>query len=403
MPSRYEETRSGEGFFFVLYFGLAGMAWFSHAVEFDWKFKGYFVAGIAAPFLWCAVTALRDKRTTWARELRYWVALPIGGWSMQMLLWPIALPLHLLLSGQSFRQCYEFQRAIELHDMHGDAGMRHDTADQCAASDVRKIDWSCDDTVAAAAALGQTVTAATATACRTGVVAASITAAGTTAFAQTKPAVTLSANIADHYVVKPGREVHDRPVVQTSLTFDLGRGFSLDVWGSTDFGLNRNSGREIDWTVFWSGKSARVGVTYFDLNPLVSRAGTDIVNPFVSYSRPKPWHSHTIAPYIYLDGMFPTKQTGRDLGAFLSGGVRDNWRLTGKLGLRQEASALYDTGFFRKPAGVFANYRAALDIRATPRLTITPLSLRVIGPIIGARDRKLQAVFGGGLTYAWGN
>ena len=23
MPSRYEETRSGEGFFFVLYFGLA--------------------------------------------------------------------------------------------------------------------------------------------------------------------------------------------------------------------------------------------------------------------------------------------------------------------------------------------------------------------------------------------
>ncbi|MGC9599605.1 MAG: hypothetical protein ABSE18_04440 [Minisyncoccia bacterium] len=358
------------------------------------------MVGYVAFVMW--IGPRRDPETTMFREFAYF-------WRNAGLLkltgWPAFL-LGDLISPQSERGVFISMTASGLrrksHTIHAN------TAYEIGCDDARRFDGHCDSVALAANRISDTAVDLSAAACRTTALTAALAGATNAALAQTPGGTTVvvTTKFLNGYDRKNDNMVHDGPVVQSDVLVTFGNGAFFDLWGSTGLDFRPNGGREIDWTVGWGGKHISAGLTYFDLAPLFSRGGNgDMFFPFFETRKKYSFRDshHALTPFFIAEGVILTKGTSRNSGAFISGGLRHRWTISKRVAFGEEWKTLLDTGVFRRNRGLVPSWSASLDVKLGKRITLTPASVRLIGPGPWIHDqRKFHAVLGFGMSTRFG-
>lgn len=208
------------------------------------------------------------------------------------------------------------------------------------------------------------------------------------------------------YLVNKGVLVHDKPVLQTGLTYAAGGGFFLDLWHSSGLdgtSLSSDFGDETDYTVWWSGKveslDLQVGLAYFDLFPLFSTKN-DILQPYGEVTRSFALTtSHTVSPYIRVEVGIPMRDGVPRRGAHAYFGTRHDWHALPFLAINHRGWLLYDTGAYGFDNGVLYGYRLDTNWAITKALTVSVPSVKFTGPLAGIHDRrKHEGIVGVGFS-----
>lgn len=217
---------------------------------------------------------------------------------------------------------------------------------------------------------------------------------------------TLYTDIWSKYLVNKGVLAHDKPVLQTGLTYAAGKGFFLDLWHSAGLdgtSLSSDFGDETDYTIWWSGKAGNLsmdfGLAYFDLFPLFS-GKNDILQPFGEAGKSlRVSQNHTLTPYLRFEAGIPMKNGTPRRGAHVYLGTKHAWGARSFLGINQRFWFLYDTGAYGFDNGVLYGYRFDIRWAVTKSLTFNAPEIKFTGPLSGVHDRrKHEGIIGVGLA-----
>ena len=117
------------------------------------------------------------------------------------------------------------------------------------------------------------------------------------------------------YVTPGGLVLHDKPVVQSDVSFThQATGLYAGFWhsaGLDDDDLQSNSGDEMDWYLGWSRKTDMVdfdvSLTYID-NVDFFESRKDVLRPRAKLSKSfKLGDSHVLTPYFGVTDFFPVR------------------------------------------------------------------------------------------------
>lgn len=214
------------------------------------------------------------------------------------------------------------------------------------------------------------------------------------AFAQVT--LDVSPSFKSQYVVSPGIVVHNEPVAQTDLLLSLPLGFSVDLWGSTDFHGDANGGREIDYGLGWANKLLSVWVYYYDLSGLFSQKKFgDIVAASGEIGKSLPISGQqSVRPFAKFEYNHATKDPGDNSGTLTHVGLGHSWNISQKMAIGHNARLLYDSSIFGSDKGIMFSYGFAASYQLTRAITVRPVTLKITAPVAGIHDRGFEPVLG---------
>ncbi len=198
---------------------------------------------------------------------------------------------------------------------------------------------------------------------------ATLTAATTADTHEVK--LSISTNTFSDYILKHGIVAHDEPVVQSSINVSLPHGFYAELWGSSGFNHEKNFGKEVDYTVGWTGKHVKVGVSYYDLNELFNGSQNNIITPFFDVQWKRRIGEHqTLAPFFHSDYIHVTRDSGSNSGKYVLAGVRHEWRPTARLTISEKGWLSWNRGPFGHDSGFAGRYEVGLGVNLNRNTTL---------------------------------
>lgn len=213
-----------------------------------------------------------------------------------------------------------------------------------------------------------------------------------------RPAFSAAGGVVSMKVTGNGTIVHDGPVAwaDANVGYD---GWSLDFWASRSLSGSQGSD-ENDLTVSKSWKagawSPTASLAYYDIQPLGTLKGGDIVSPILQADR-SIGHGLTLsakAEAYVLTGAKP-RVDGYDASLGLKGSHSFN-----RADVAQSVSAVYADGPFGQKAGLSLRYDGSAAVPLAERLKAI-LSVKAFAPLIGARDRRPNVAVGFGLAASF--
>lgn len=213
-----------------------------------------------------------------------------------------------------------------------------------------------------------------------------------------KPAFSLSGGIMSQKVIINGSLVHKGAVRWFDANVSY-RDWNIDYWGSRALSGDRGSD-ENDYTVSrtWThgSRTVAVGLAFFDIRPLGSRAGGDMLSPFVAVNRSV---GHGVAVFgnaeVYVLTGGPSGRNGYDVSV----GVKYSHPI-GKVAVDLAQSAVYADGPFGAERGVLLRSDVSATIPLVGHLKGL-VSAKVLVPFLGMRDRRPTATANLGVAYAF--
>lgn len=224
--------------------------------------------------------------------------------------------------------------------------------------------------------------------------------------ASAEPSGSLSSTTAAKYVGGAGTNFYNAPVQQTDLFIILPHGFYVDFWNSLPINGKDNFGKEVDWTIGWSGKIAEsglkadIGISYYDFIGLFESSG-DAINPYAKITKEFSVvaKDQTLAVYVKIETPFAASGNSPKSGVRTYLGFIHAWQMSKNASVFQEAYAVYDNGAYGKDGGIIGAYKACANMALSQRFSLG-ISLVATSPLASMRDgRKTQVVPAVGVTY----
>jgi len=213
---------------------------------------------------------------------------------------------------------------------------------------------------------------------------------------------TASTRTLTKYAAINGFMLHDGTVQQTDFFAQHVSGVYADTWVSLPWNGKNNMGKEIDWTIGWSGSvfgsglTADIGISYFDYINLFESA-SDVINPYAKISYDIALNKeHSLTPYIKIEDPLPIKDGIN--GMYLTAGIKHTWTMSEKISFTQDLYALRDSGAYGLEKGFIAKYNLCISLKVAPSASIDT-SLSVFAPLSRFTDRKNEFIPGMGFTW----
>ena len=230
----------------------------------------------------------------------------------------------------------------------------------------------------------------------TALVAAIIMVLPVTANAQ----ISVSMDLFNKYVVDPGFIAHDDQVVQADIFVVLPKGFSIDFWGSSGADFKPNFGREIDFTMGWSGKFVGCGLSFFDLHNVFSHKTADIVQPYVEVRSTFSNGNHSFNPFIKADYNLATRDQSKNSASDVMVGIKHGWQINQTFSVSQKFRLLYNDGLFGSKSGFITRWDIGMSARVTRQVNLN-LSVRNSIPSGSLTDRQKATAVGVGISSSF--
>lgn len=209
----------------------------------------------------------------------------------------------------------------------------------------------------------------------------------------------VSTKLLAEYVSPVGFVFYDKPIQQAELFVALPNGFYADLWVSMPLNGKNNFGKEVDYTLGWSGDLAgtglrlNAGVSYYDCINLFSSKG-DVINPYAKLSKTVVIDdSQSITPFVKIELPFAVHNDFQ-IGSRAYLGASHSWKVT------ERASFLTDVYVVRDGnKGFVGSLTETVSWKIAKKIT-AGASFTVSQPISRFLDgRKTQVVPAVGLTF----
>lgn len=149
------------------------------------------------------------------------------------------------------------------------------------------------------------------------------------------PECTFSTEVWSKYVTSTGSNIHNRPVIQSSLTVSLPENFYLNFWHSAGFNdgdLSSDYADEIDYTLGWkkeiNGLDFAAQISYFDVIELFGTEGGDFLFLKGQVGKTYVIKKHTLNPYLAIKGYFTVGEGLPGGGTTFSTGLKHSFPLS---------------------------------------------------------------------------
>ncbi len=204
---------------------------------------------------------------------------------------------------------------------------------------------------------------------------------------------------------------HDRPVGQIDFILSHSSGVYLELWGSTGLnggGISSDYGDEFDIYLGWSGEVEEfgldldIGVAYFDLLPVDTFSGSDVLQPFAMISKEfEIADGQTLTPYGRVEMLFSDDFDNQG-ECYFHFGVEHSFGLSESLSVTQKVDLNYDPGLYELDATWIGEYAVALEWSVSELVTINPIMIRLATPLTDVEDdRETEFVWGFGATISF--
>lgn len=208
----------------------------------------------------------------------------------------------------------------------------------------------------------------------------------------------VSTKMLTEYVSPVGFVFYDKPVQQSELFVALPAGFYADLWVSMPLDGRNNFGKEVDYTLGWSGEFAgtglwlNAGVSYYDCINLFTSKG-DVINPYAKLSKTVVIdEKQSITPFVKIELPFAVHNDFQ-IGSRAYLGASHSWKVA------ERAVFLTDVYVVRDGSkGFVGSLTETVSWKIAEKIT-AGASLTVLQPISSFSDgRKTQVVPAIGLT-----
>ncbi|MFA6354150.1 MAG: hypothetical protein WCX12_00480 [Candidatus Paceibacterota bacterium] len=205
----------------------------------------------------------------------------------------------------------------------------------------------------------------------------------------------LSNEVLSSYIAGDAENLHRGPVNQTNFQISF-RGFYVGLWSSTGLDGRPNSGREIDYTIGWANNVFSVGISRFDLNPLFSSKGGDIIQPFgeitISVSK-------EVSPFLAVEHLYVTKDPAKNSATSVAAGAKLNFQPEGStVSFSHNLRVAYSDGVYGVDKGYIFRYEFRLN-KEFPGGTFNLFHFRYLQPLSKMSDRWNEVAVGSGITF----
>lgn len=219
---------------------------------------------------------------------------------------------------------------------------------------------------------------------------------------------TITPKVNSQFVNVAGIVLHDRPVLQTSVTAATPSGVYANIFhsvGLDDGDLDSNFGDEIDVAIGWSGDIAGLvtldaNVAYYDIHELFHMPQGDIVVPYATLTRAWKLGNHTLKPRIQEWGFIPAYGDSGAATSLTGLGLKHEWKIFDFLTLTQEADAKHDNGGSPDTdSGWLVDYSIGLSWPITEHITLEVPGFRAVVPLEEFSDgREVECIGWGGFS-----
>lgn len=214
------------------------------------------------------------------------------------------------------------------------------------------------------------------------------------------PTLAFSLGVMSAKVAGNGFTLHEGPVATGSGSVSFANGVTLEVSGTRALSGSRGSD-EVDLIGSWTGPvaegaNATLGVALYDIQPMGSGKGSDMLSPFASLD----WKAGSMTAFARAEGMFLTGGDRGRNGFLLAGGVSESFSLGEGLSFDQTVSLAYGQGPFGQDDGLVLRYAGAVSKPLGERVRLKILDIKAWLPVAGARDRTPAFTVGTSLSYA---
>lgn len=222
--------------------------------------------------------------------------------------------------------------------------------------------------------------------------------------------MSLSSKVLSRFVNQAGLVLHDRPVLQTSLTAATPSGAYANLShsvGLDDADPSSNSGDEIDYTLGWSGNVVEkvtldANVAYYDVHKLFQVPQDDIVVPFLEIGREWQFGQHLLKPRVQGWGFIPAVGKSSSWTLLTGIGLKHEWKISDWLKLNQEADVKYDNGGLPDTdSGFLADISNGLQWTISEHIEIEAPGIRLTIPLTPFFDRDFEVIGYGGIAITF--
>ncbi|MDO8574618.1 MAG: hypothetical protein Q7R86_03235 [bacterium] len=180
----------------------------------------------------------------------------------------------------------------------------------------------------------------------------------------------------------------------------LPKGFSFDIWMSTGTDFKPNFGREIDVILGWSDKLFGVGLSYYDLNNILSTKTTDIVLPFAEVHPTLTSNNHKFTTFARVEYNFCTRQSNVNSAVDLAVGMKHVWQINKVFSVNHRLRVAYYDGLFASKSGFVTRWDVGLSAKMTKQVNLN-LSVKNSIPERSMTDRQNLTSFGIGVSSSF--
>jgi len=208
------------------------------------------------------------------------------------------------------------------------------------------------------------------------------------------------------YIPPDGFNVHDKDVIQSSLTIAHKSGTYLNIWHSGAAGShlldNENAwASEIDWTLGWAGPIGELevdlGTSYWDLNELFDNSG-DMIFSYITLGKTlNIKENQSIFPYINFVNYTLTSGSAYN-GNEIAVGIRHRIKINNSLDINSDLGALRNWRVFGATNSTIARLSSRLSWKLDDNTTINAPIIAFYLPLEkGGQETEL--VFGSGVKF----
>jgi hypothetical protein len=193
-----------------------------------------------------------------------------------------------------------------------------------------------------------------------------------------------------------GLNPYDKPVFQGDLWWTLPSGLWADIWWNSAMDFHPGFNREVDYGFGWMNDFIKVGGYYFDIHELLGLEPIgDVAGVLV-----EGWYNweiadaHVLKPYAQANVYASTADPSNDYCTLSHGGAQYTWTPAKAFAVKQDLSAVYDSGLLGGDHGLIGRYSIVATARLSKKIALSAPLLFTVPMTDSLQDRKTEMTFG---------